>query len=208
LSQQSKQQGSNNSGANRPKRAKPGVRRTADMPMEAQDPEQDLEQEQERSLSARVTGLAQEAAEGVATLAGSGASRLSHRVTNLLDEKMASGVDIVSHIARTTRTAADDLDEDIPQVADAIRSVADSVDDYAERLRERSVEDLIGSAAQFTRQQPGLVFGAAALLGFLVFRAFSSSAGPAVQQSMNNQGRQRQRASNGQFSSEVEPDAA
>lgn len=175
--------------------------------MEAQGPDEEQASEQERSLSARVTGLAQEAAEGVATLAGSGASRLTHRVTNLLDEKMASGVDIVSHIARTTRTAADDLDEDIPQVADAIRSVADSVDGYAERLRERSVEDLIGSAAQFTRQQPGLVFGAAALLGFLVFRAFSSTSDSTAGQSRSGQGRQRQRAAGSQFS-EAEPDAA
>lgn len=138
-----------------------------------------------RSLQERATGIAQDAAERAVDVASEGASHLSRRMASLLDQKMLDGVDVISHVARTTHAAADDLDDEIPQVAEAIRVVADSIEDYAAQLRERSVQDLVGSAAQFTRRQPGLVFGAAALLGFLAFRAFRTASAPVLPRPSN-----------------------
>jgi hypothetical protein len=106
-------------------------------------------------------------------------------MASLLDNKMADGVDVISHVARTTRSAADELEDDIPQVAEAIRAVAESIEDYAEGLRDRSVEDLVGSAARFTRRQPGLVFGVAAFVGFLAFRALNTASIPARARPVN-----------------------
>jgi hypothetical protein len=51
-----------------------------------------------------------------------------------------------------------------------MRTMADKVDTYADGLKTKSVEDLVRSASDFTRRQPAVVFGFAAMAGFLVFR--------------------------------------
>jgi hypothetical protein len=56
---------------------------------------------------------------------------------------------------------------------------------YAEDLRDQSVDQLVRTASAFTRRQPAMVFGLAALAGFLALRTLkstpSSVASPPIQ---------------------------
>jgi hypothetical protein len=53
-------------------------------------------------------------------------------------------------------------------------------------LRDQSVDQLIGKASDFTRRQPALVFGLAALAGFFAVRTVKSApsiSAPSIQPS-------------------------
>jgi hypothetical protein len=71
--------------------------------------------------------------------------------------------------------AADELGKEIPQAADYVHTAAESLETAAEHLRNRSVEDLIGSFNRFARQQPIAAFAGAILAGFVVSRFLKSS---------------------------------
>jgi hypothetical protein len=60
-------------------------------------------------------------------------------------------------------------------------------------LRDQSIDEIWQSAADFTRRQPALVFGLAALAGFFALRTVKSSqsmSAPSIQPS-HHSGRER-----------------
>lgn len=122
----------------------------------------------------RASNLAYQATDTVLQAASDSASSISHQVTDMLDRQVSNGADMVHQVASSTRLAADDMSERMPQVAGMVRSVADRIDSYAEGMRDKTVDQMVASAADFTRRQPAMVFGLAALAGFLVLRAFSN----------------------------------
>lgn len=113
-----------------------------------------------------------------------GAPKLGEHVKTLLTDQVGSGADVMANFATATRKAADELDTGSPQAARFVRGVADRLDDYAGTLRNQSVDDLARAASDYTRRQPALVFGVAALAGFLVVRTFKN-ASARQQQGMN-----------------------
>ena len=56
-----------------------------------------------------------------------------------------------------------------------MRGFADRVEDYSNGVKDQTVEELVRTASDFTRRQPGLVFGLAALAGFAIFRTIKST---------------------------------
>ena len=94
----------------------------------------------------------------------------------LLDSQLASGVEMVGHLGSfCAQRAADDLNRNAPQLAGLVRGVADRIEGYADNMRDQSVDELFRSASNFTRRQPALVFGLAALAGFFAFRTIKST---------------------------------
>jgi hypothetical protein len=70
------------------------------------------------------------------------------------------------------------------------------MDGYASNLQAQSVDQLVKNASDFTRRQPALMFGLAALAGFFVMRTLKSSPSsisvqpsPSLQPSQPGQGR-------------------
>lgn len=126
--------------------------------------------ERRTGMMSGAANLAHEAADTVRDAASASASSVKRQVTQVLDKQVASGADLIRQVARSTRHAADDLERDIPQVAGVIRAVADRADTYANDLTTKSLDDIIRSASEFTRRQPAVVFGAAAMAGFLILR--------------------------------------
>jgi hypothetical protein len=64
------------------------------------------------------------------------------------------------------------------------------VDGYANRLENQTVEQLTKTASDYTRQQPALVFGLAAVAGFFAFRTFKNTqsvSSPPIQPTDQNQ---------------------
>jgi hypothetical protein len=99
---------------------------------------------------------------------------------------------MVSNVAQSTKVAADELEADAPQIAGLVRGVADQLEEYSRNLENQSVTDLYMAATDFTRRQPALVFGMAALAGFFALRTLKSSqSNPASRtQTGNRQGTQ------------------
>lgn len=128
-----------------------------------------------KGVLSKASKVAHRAADTVMHAASEQAHGLTSQVTGMLDDQVAHGADVIREVARTTRRAADDLDETSPHVANMVRSAADRIESYAGMLGDHTVEEMFETASDFTRRQPALVFGLAALAGFLAFRTFKAA---------------------------------
>ena len=72
--------------------------------------------------------------------------------------------------------AADDLETQIPGAADYVHEAADRLEQASAALKERSLDDLVGTLGQFARNQPVAFFGTTVLAGFVLSRFLKSSA--------------------------------
>ena len=103
------------------------------------------------------------------------AATVPEQVKQLLDRQVSSGADIIGHVAGAVKRGAQELDRDAPQLAGMVRTAAEQMNGYADGLRDQSVEQLMSAASDFTRRQPAVVFGLAALAGFFVLRTLKST---------------------------------
>lgn len=131
-----------------------------------------------KSTAARASSFAFQATDSVLQAASEGASSITHRVHGMLDEQVDRGAAMMSQVASSTRLAADDMSETLPHVAGLVGSMADRIDAFAEEVRDKTVDQVVGIAADFTRRQPLVTFGLAALAGFVVMRALGNSSVP------------------------------
>ena len=98
--------------------------------------------------------------------------------------EIGAGASMAGQFASSVRLAADDLAAQSPLLSGAVRSFADTIEVYAGEVKDRTVEELVQAASDFTRRQPALVFGLAAVAGFLVIRTVKSAptvAAPPIQ---------------------------
>ena len=123
----------------------------------------------------KATAVAGEAAGKIKQTASDTAVSVGGQVKHLIDQQIGSGASVVGHVANSARRAAEELDRDVPQLAGVVRVVAERMDGYAGDLQGQSLDQLVKSASDFTRRQPALVFGLAALAGFVVMRTFKST---------------------------------
>ena len=108
--------------------------------------------------------------------ASEAASTIGSHMKELLNTQLDSGANIIGQLGSSAQRAAEDLEESAPQLAGFVRDVADRMEGYAEELRDQTVDELFRSASNFTRRQPALVFGLAALAGFFALRTLKSTA--------------------------------
>jgi hypothetical protein len=111
--------------------------------------------------------------------ANQSASTLTSQVQEVMDQQVVKGAKVVSNVANSVRRAANELETDTPQLAGLVRGMADRLQDYSLNLEQQSVTDIYRGASDFTRQQPAVVFGLAALAGFFAIRTLKSSSSQA-----------------------------
>jgi len=87
-----------------------------------------------------------------------------------MNEQVAAGAAWVGHLAEATKAAADNLRPNAPQFSGLVRDAATTVEKLSNNLKNQSIEELYQSASAFTRRQPAVVFGSAALFGFFISR--------------------------------------
>ena len=122
------------------------------------------------------------AAEGVKDAASEAASSMKSEVRRMLDQQVDQGAAYLGHAASSMRVAAGDLSGSAPPLAGVADMLADRLDDYANSMKGKTAEDLWVSVVDFTRRQPGLVFGLASLAGFLAYRTMKNTQpAPAVE---------------------------
>jgi ElaB/YqjD/DUF883 family membrane-anchored ribosome-binding protein len=104
------------------------------------------------------------------------ASTITSQVQGALDQQVVRGARTITSVAQSAKRAADELESDAPQIAGLVRGVAERVEEYSRTLENQSIADIYQTASDFTRRQPAVVFGVAALAGFFALRTFKSSA--------------------------------
>jgi hypothetical protein len=122
-------------------------------------------------LSAIAQGATDELKRSAALLARDG----SEKLTDALSKQLSTGAGFVEEASESLRAAAAELDETLPPVAFMLRSAANRGDDIAEQIRTKSLGELLEAGSAYARQNPLLVFGAAAGVGLLLSRFAKSS---------------------------------
>jgi hypothetical protein len=133
---------------------------------------------------AKASGIAREAGAKAKQAASDTASTVTNQVKDLIDRQIGAGASMAGHFANSARLAADDLDRESPMLAGLVRNFANKIEDYAEDMQDQTVDHIARAAADFTRRQPAVVFGLAAMAGFLMFRTMKNaqrSASPPLQ---------------------------
>ena len=118
---------------------------------------------------------AQQAAEGLRQTASSLASDTRERMKGLLGEKLASGAELVGQVASSTRRTADELERNSPQFSGVLRDASTRMEEFSRTLHAKSVDELVETATSYARRQPAMLFGAAAVAGFALFRLFKAA---------------------------------
>jgi hypothetical protein len=115
------------------------------------------------------------AADGAKEAASEAASSMKSEVRRMLDQQVDHGAAYLGYAASSMRTAAGDLSKNAPPLASLADIFADKLDGYAESVKGKTAEEMWDTAMEFTRRQPGLVFGLASLAGFLAYRTMKST---------------------------------
>ncbi len=98
------------------------------------------------------------------------------RIRSLLEQQTDRAADRLDGVAGVLHKAADQLKtENNGTVAHFAEQAADRMDRVADRLRQSSLDDLVGEVEGFARRQPELFIGGAFALGFLAARFVKSS---------------------------------
>jgi ElaB/YqjD/DUF883 family membrane-anchored ribosome-binding protein len=123
----------------------------------------------------KIGDTAQQAAAQMQRTARSLAGDAQNRMKGLVGEKVVSGAELIGHVASSTRCAADDLDPKAPQISGLLRNASDRLEDFSQTIRDKSVDELIDTATNYARRQPAILFGAAAVVGFALFRLLKAT---------------------------------
>jgi hypothetical protein len=104
------------------------------------------------------------------------ASNVGHELSKTAEEQKARGVEAIQCFARAMTSAATELENQSPQVAEYVRDAAQKVVGMSEKIGQRDVAELARAATELARSQPLLFVGGAVAAGFAVSRFFMSSA--------------------------------
>ena len=118
----------------------------------------------------KLANVAQSAGVQAKATATSLASEANEKAKGMMNEQVAAGAAWVGHLAEATKAAAENLRPNAPQFSGLVRDAATKVENFSRNLQNQSIEDLYRSGSDFTRRQPALVFGSAALFGFFISR--------------------------------------
>jgi hypothetical protein len=124
---------------------------------------------------AKLTDVAQQTGQQAKDSVTALASEANKKAKGMLNEQISMGAGLVGDIAESIKLAADHLDEKAPQIAGLVRGAAERSKELSRDLQDKSVDEIFRTASDFTRRQPAVVFGTAALFGFFCFRLLKSA---------------------------------
>ena len=130
---------------------------------------------QGKDAASGLTSLAQGATDELRRSAAELARDGSEKLTDALSKQLSTGAGFVEDACESLRAAAAELDETLPPIAYALRTAASRGDDVAEQIRTKTLGELLEASSNYARQNPLVVFGAAAGVGLLLSRFAKSS---------------------------------
>ena len=96
------------------------------------------------------------------------------KTEELAEQGKTAGADHMKGFARAARGAAENLEEQSPEIARYVRQAADGLDQAADSVRNRSVGEFVEMVQDFARRQPAAFFGSTVLAGFVLSRFVKS----------------------------------
>ncbi len=115
------------------------------------------------------------ATEKVREEAGKFAAQAGDKARAFADTGKEKATGALDEFSSLMRDAAGSVDERLgEQYGQYARSAADQISGFAESLRGKQVDDLIGDARDFVRKSPAVAVGLAAGVGFVLARLLKS----------------------------------
>jgi hypothetical protein len=102
------------------------------------------------------------------------------KAENIAEAQKSAGVGVIDSIGRTVRRAAEDLESELPAVAPYVAEAASGLEAATDKLRDRSIGEIVETVSEFGRRQPAMFIAGSVLLGLLLSRFVKSGAGGAV----------------------------
>jgi ElaB/YqjD/DUF883 family membrane-anchored ribosome-binding protein len=137
------------------------------------------ELKQRASEALRATSdTAQEAYQGATEAAKDLTSEAKDKLEDQARQQQQTGAEYVNKFAGNIREAARAFEKDAPFAARGINSVAEYVEEAAEKIRQGSFRDLVDNATDFAKHRPAAFLGITVLAGFAAVR-FLKASGPA-----------------------------
>lgn len=170
-----------NSDETKPKMSEAGAKKTAGAAAAA-SPTKRLKakvQTAEKAAAETAASLRHEAEEVGSDLAGKAmktASDTAARLRSAVEEQKVSGAERARGIAGAINRAADELEDEVPLVANYVRRAADELEHLSNEVRNRDAGELLTIVEDFARRKPAMVLGATALVGFAAVRFLMTSA--------------------------------
>ena len=122
-----------------------------------------------------VTSTARDASAKIKETVSETANAATDHFKDLLDKQMGNHISAAGILARAMKRASSEIEEKSPLAAGLVHSLSDKVEEFAETYEDETVEQLVRSVSDLTRRQPALVFGLAAVAGFLMFRTLKTA---------------------------------
>jgi hypothetical protein len=107
------------------------------------------------------------------------APALKEEAGKLANKSVAGGAEAAQAVGKAAESAAQVLDDALPALAGYVRNAAEYTNKFADDLRDKKAEELLGQAVAWTRQQPLLTMAGAAMLGFALSRVVKAGSAPA-----------------------------
>lgn len=104
------------------------------------------------------------------------AQRLKEDGRQTLEQRKRSAADRVDEIAQAIERTSAQFSENEPTLAELANRLAGTVGNLATRLREGSIDDLVGDTRAFARRNPALFIAGGVLAGFALARLVKASA--------------------------------
>ncbi|MDW6020564.1 hypothetical protein SAZ10_02180 [Mesorhizobium sp. BAC0120] len=127
-----------------------------------------------RTAAANAGNAVANAAGGIGESAANAAETARDKAGEFAERGKAAGAGRMEGFARAARRAADDLQEDSPQIAGYVRQAADGLQQASSSIRSRSVGEIMDMVEDFARRQPTAYFSGAVLAGFVLSRFVKS----------------------------------
>lgn len=121
-----------------------------------------------KTSSAKAKETMNETAKDFTSQAGDAARTAAEKGKGRAAETMDS-------IGGAIRESATNIDDSLgEQYGDYARGAADKVNEWADRLDNKDVDDIVDDAREFVRKRPAIAIGAAAVAGFALVRLLRS----------------------------------
>jgi hypothetical protein len=104
------------------------------------------------------------------------ADQVKSKARDVAEQQKLASADQIGGVADAMGAAAGELHEQMPQAAEYVEKVAGQLSAASSALRERSVDEVLGTLDEFARRQPAMFFAGAVATGFALSRFAKSSA--------------------------------
>ena len=105
-------------------------------------------------------------------------SEIGQEINRSVEEQKRRGLDAMRSFAGAVDTAAQELEQQSPQVARYVRDVSEGLQSFTRNIEGRNLNDLMRSATDLARSKPTLFMVGAVAAGFALARFMKSSARP------------------------------